>query len=448
MPPSKKRGKLKEETGGLRWRGIVEGFYYKMWSHAGRLRTLDFMRGAGFDSYIYAPKADPFHRDRWREPYPEKEKKRIRQLARRSEGNGIEFFWAISPGLTIRYSGRKDFKILLSRMLETARLGVKSFGLFLDDIPEKLTKADKKFASLAHAQVEVANRLRAELLKRTEVKSFLFCTTEYWGLKATPYLETVGKGLDKDIGVFWTGEFVVSPVITGEQARLVGRALRRRPVLWDNYPVNDYNRRKLNMGPLMGRDAELPRRLEGYFANPMNEEMCSRAALLTIGDYLRDPAGYDPAASWERAVRQSGGRRGGAALRRVADVMRPGLFPGEPAPTVISAIREFESAKKTADIKRTGGELLRELSALRGASERLPEALDGAMAREMSPHLKQVGFAAAAAECAVRSRSAGDAEKHSLVKKGKSCLRKAKKVGMVVYAGAIEAFAERTLSEI
>lgn len=453
MSSSKKIGGGTKKSTGLRWRGIVEGFYYEMWSHAGRLRTLGFMRGAGFDSYIYAPKADPHHRDRWREPYPAADRRRFRELVRAADGSGVEFFWAISPGLTIRYSGRKDFNILLGRMLEMAGLGVKSFGLFLDDIPEKLSKTDKTFGSLAHAQVDVTNRIYKELKNRTEVKSFLFCPTEYWGLKATPHLKTLGRGLEREIGVFWTGEHVVSPVVTGEHARRIGAALRRRPVLWDNYPVNDYNRRKLNMGPLMGRDAELPRRLEGYFANPMNEEMCSRLPLLTIGDYLRDPEGYDPAASWERAVRRAGGRRG-AALGRVADVLRPGIFPDEPLPAVVSAIKDFERSEKTAAARRNGNKLLRELSALREAAGKLPGALDGVTAREMRPHLKQIRLAAAAAECAVKARLtaqlaarlAGSGERERFLRNGEKLLRKAKKVGMVVYAGAIEAFAERTFA--
>ncbi|MBQ1511015.1 MAG: beta-N-acetylglucosaminidase domain-containing protein [Selenomonadaceae bacterium] len=34
----------------------------------------------GLNAYIYAPKNDPYHKDRWREPYPKKEQKKLKEL--------------------------------------------------------------------------------------------------------------------------------------------------------------------------------------------------------------------------------------------------------------------------------------------------------------------------------------------------------------------------------
>src|SRR5439155_368578 len=42
--------------------------------------------------------------------------------------------------------------------------------------------------------------------------------------------------------------------------------------------------------------------VEVYLACPMAELAASRLALLTIADYLKDPAAYDPDASWSRAI--------------------------------------------------------------------------------------------------------------------------------------------------
>lgn len=50
-------------------RGIVEGFYGTPWSHADRLEMLHFSKEKKFNAYIYAPKDDPYHRAKWREPY-------------------------------------------------------------------------------------------------------------------------------------------------------------------------------------------------------------------------------------------------------------------------------------------------------------------------------------------------------------------------------------------
>ena len=59
------------------FRGTVEGFYGTPWSHEARLSQLDFYGKNKMNVYIYGPKDDPWHRDKWRVPYPEAEAKRI-----------------------------------------------------------------------------------------------------------------------------------------------------------------------------------------------------------------------------------------------------------------------------------------------------------------------------------------------------------------------------------
>ena len=51
-------------------RGTIEGFYGEPWSHDERLDQIEFYGDVKANTYIYAPKDDPYHRDRWREPYP------------------------------------------------------------------------------------------------------------------------------------------------------------------------------------------------------------------------------------------------------------------------------------------------------------------------------------------------------------------------------------------
>lgn len=52
------------------WRGVVEGFYGQPLSNQERAEQFSFYQQKGLNSYIYAPKDDPYHRSRWREPYP------------------------------------------------------------------------------------------------------------------------------------------------------------------------------------------------------------------------------------------------------------------------------------------------------------------------------------------------------------------------------------------
>ncbi|MBJ8193264.1 beta-N-acetylglucosaminidase domain-containing protein, partial [Bacillus cereus] len=52
-------------------RGIIEGFYGKPWSFADRMDAVRFMAAHRMNTFMYAPKEEPYHRELWREPYPE-----------------------------------------------------------------------------------------------------------------------------------------------------------------------------------------------------------------------------------------------------------------------------------------------------------------------------------------------------------------------------------------
>ncbi|MFA6448582.1 MAG: protein O-GlcNAcase [bacterium] len=314
--------------------GIVEGFFGPPWTHAGRRALIAEMPRMGFSTYIYAPKDDLCHRIQWNRHYSPDEFARLASLIGLCNSVGVDFVWAVSPGLTIRHAKDADFEILADKFGRIADKGVRSFALFLDDIPKELiNKADReRFASLADAHVYIANRLYERLMRMRPDARLFFCPTDYYTIKPTPYLLTIGEKLHPDISVFWTGPKVVPPAITAADARAITAILRRKPLLWDNYPVNDYNRRKLNLGPLRGRDPKLPGLLGGYFANPMNEPRASAIPLMTASDFLRDPAGYDPDASWRRAVRTMAGgdSKTAAALAEFCDAWPAALFPNEP----------------------------------------------------------------------------------------------------------------------
>ena len=49
--------------------GVIEGFYGPPWSWEQRLDVMAWCHERGMTHYVYAPKDDPLHRERWREPY-------------------------------------------------------------------------------------------------------------------------------------------------------------------------------------------------------------------------------------------------------------------------------------------------------------------------------------------------------------------------------------------
>ena len=284
--------------------GVIEGFYGTPWSHEDRIDVLRFMGRVGLRAYFYAPKEDPYHRTRWRDPYPEAELERLRELVETAAQAGVEFWYAISPGLTMTYSSNGDYDALIGKIEQVSELGVARFGLFVDDVPADLTESQDRqaFGSLAAAHVDLTNRLHADLTARGQALALTPTVyTGAWGDR--DYVAEVGEGVAQDVPIFWTGIDVASPTVTRAQADDWGNLLRRKPLLWDNYPVNDYARWRLFLGPFTGRSPDLAQSVSGIIANPMNEAHASMIALATLADYARDPASYDPRSSLRAAVR-------------------------------------------------------------------------------------------------------------------------------------------------
>ncbi len=291
-------------------RGIVEGFYGKPWSHLERLDMLRFEGEHGMNVYYYAPKDDPYHRNLWREPYSPAKTRQLHELVKTSRENFVDFCFAISPGLSMTYASDADFQKLTGKLDSVAKLAVSCFALFLDDVPQHLENPEDlaRYKTLAAAHVDVINRLYEYLKSQSRENRLVVAPTTYtnaWGSR--DYIRDLGAGVNRDVAIVWTGLAVVSPEITAAQAQEWGALLRRKPLVWDNFPVNDGVSWRLNLGPLRGRDANLPGAVRGFISNPMNQAQASKIPLSTIAEYLWNSAAYDADAAYQRALKEQYG---------------------------------------------------------------------------------------------------------------------------------------------
>lgn len=121
-------------------KGIIEGFYGIPWAFDERKSMINFIERIGLNQYIYAPKDDPYHNKKWRESYPEEEIAKIKELADLSRDNNIEFTWAIHPGQNPFDFDKYDEEIskIFAKYEVLMKVGVKSFGLCMDDIDKKI----------------------------------------------------------------------------------------------------------------------------------------------------------------------------------------------------------------------------------------------------------------------------------------------------------------------
>jgi protein O-GlcNAcase/histone acetyltransferase len=289
---------------GFPLRGYIEGYYGRAHTHEQRLFLFDYLKRIGMNAYMYAPKDDPLHRAQWRKPYPRKSLTLFRALVNKARRCGIEFIYAMSPGLSIRFSDPREFNLLLAKYRQMTAVGVKSFALLMDDIPAKLCAADRKaFGRPGAAQADLANRL----FKRLEGCRLYFCPTEYCDDFARP--DTAGSiylrdsaSLHPGIPAFWTGPRVISEKITGPLVREVAGAVNRPLVIWDNFHANDYTMNRVFLGPLTGRDTSLTRYASGYMTNMTEYLSLNLIPLKTAADYSRAPGRYRPEQSFRKAV--------------------------------------------------------------------------------------------------------------------------------------------------
>jgi hyaluronoglucosaminidase len=284
-------------------RATVEGFYGPPWSHPDRLAHLSFCAGVGLDTYVYGPKDDPFHRADWRSPYPPEELARLAELVAHAGAVGVTFVYAIHPGLSMRWDDPAEQEALHAKAAQLWDVGVRRYALFFDDIDYS---ADPGADGAAHARV-AARFASGFLAPRGAAPAaagpLLVVPTDYAGTQVSPYRTAFGAGLPEHALVLWTGADIVVGAISDEDVRLARAAFGRPLALWDNFPVNDFDFKRVFLGPLVDRPTAFADDvLAGIVSNPMVLPLASRIALATVAEYAADPAAYSPDAAHRRAV--------------------------------------------------------------------------------------------------------------------------------------------------
>jgi hyaluronoglucosaminidase len=376
-------------------RGVIEGFYGPPWSSTDRLAVIEFVAERGMNAYVYAPKSDPKHRNRWRDAYDAAEIDDFRMLVEHTEVNGTRFGFALSPGLDIDYRSDGDREALLAKLAPLLDAGVQWVVLALDDIPIR--------PGLAVEQAELTTWLLDALRSRRPDPHLTLVPTEYIGTRPTSYLEDLAAGLPSDVDVMWTGPTVCSPVIRAADARAWASALGgRRPLLWDNYPVNDGTmEHSLHLGPYRGREPELTDELDGVLCNPMLQPHASEVALATAADFLCAPEKYDPAASWSRAIAAVGKSRA-PALQALAAACADGpLLPPEhlEANVLVTRLVDATTGPEWPEAMRA---IRDHLAAAQDARRAWADAGDEPLAAELEPWLAAAAVEAEAGLAALR----------------------------------------------
>jgi hyaluronoglucosaminidase len=340
----------------LQMRGVIEGFYGAPWTHEERLDLIRFCADHDLNTWVHAPKDDPYHRAKWREPYPEPDLARIGELVTNCHKLGVDFHYAIAPGLDLCYSHEAEWERLAAKIEQVRSVGVVNFQLLWDDVEHKLhCPEDEALYGSAErptgaAQAPFSNRFAREI---EQPGPLIVCPMAYAQTGDGPYRRCFRPELDPSIVLYWTGPEVVSLAIHRDELDMsVHRYAGHEHLLWDNFPVNDWDAGVLHLGPLRGRDPNLARgKLRGIIANAMVQCVPSKLALATVADWAKDPDAYDPIESYTRALRDHGEEVLAALGEPATDVRAPDdleavceiLKLGVTAPVGAALLRQFVS---------------------------------------------------------------------------------------------------------
>ena len=293
-------------------RGIVEGFYGTPWNYDIRADLIKFCGEYNLNAYIYAPKDDPYHRDKWREPYPEDKLLELKNLAEVSTQNNVHFIFAVSPGLDLNYEGEKgeqDFQSMVYKLDAMYNVGIRDFAIFFDDLSG--TQSGTNHANFL-------NKLQNALdQKYTDVYPLITVPTDYtrnWMIDESgnvkPYTQEFASLLNPNIIVLYTGDDVVCDGISEESFQAAKDIYGRDLGVWWNYPVNDYylndvtRNFKLALGPM----EKLPKaKPNSIFYNPMEQPLLSKISIGTGADYALSTDTYDPIISWNNVIEKQFG---------------------------------------------------------------------------------------------------------------------------------------------
>lgn len=272
------------------WLAVIEGFYGPPLRHEARLDLLRWLPEAGFTDFAYGPKDDPFHRARWREPYPAEHLERFAETLAVARTAGVQLTLSISPGLDWR--GEADHAALGAKLRQLYDIGVRSLGVYWDDVAPGGDDLGRSHAKgVAAAMSALPDDVR-----------WLTCGTDYATSHVTSYLRGFADELPPQVAIAWTGPAVTSPEVPASVAAELAAQLSHPLLFCDNWPVNDLGMSAvLHLGPPPPREPALRDHVAGAGFNMMSLPLASRPGLQAAARHWTHPD-EDLDAAWREVL--------------------------------------------------------------------------------------------------------------------------------------------------
>ncbi|MGL5381642.1 beta-N-acetylglucosaminidase domain-containing protein [Clostridium sp.] len=297
-----------EDYADIQYRGYIEGYYGIPWSNSEIISLMEFGSKTKLNTFIYAPKDDPYHNSKWREPYPQSELDKMAELIEAGVRTKNRFIYAIHPFMSNginKENYQQEMQYIIDKFEILYDLGVRQFALLADDA-----------ASETALQVKAINTLTEWLDSKEGTYPLIFCPQAYSGGPSASYYNqfrdgtkiTIGgkeeqvQAVKDDVEIMHTGPAIIGNVDDNLNQRFYDVS-GRYPYMWLNWPVNDYTDSTLFIGK-----AEMLKKtdkLNGLVSNPMCEAELSKIGLFQVADYSWNVDDFNVDASWDASFKNT-----------------------------------------------------------------------------------------------------------------------------------------------
>lgn len=309
-------------------RGIVEGYYGYPYSVAVKEDLMRFMMRMKMNTYLYGAKSDPYHHAYWKDPYPEsitpEQEARgwmtpamVRDLSATSAATKVNFIWAIHPGNEFLGSAT-CLDDIMNKYEKMYNLGVRQFGVFVDDVGIPSSDADmqKNADRIAELQRKIeqkwntAGALATDTVRPIHFVPQIYCRSFARDQDQYERFFRALASTPNHIVVYTTGYGVWS-VPNSNDFNMPRQYLGRNVSWWWNYPCNDNADSQIypmdmysnfKHMPAVGNNSTVPADLQnglGIVCNPMQQGEVAKIPLFSAADYAWNNSGFDNTASWE-----------------------------------------------------------------------------------------------------------------------------------------------------
>lgn len=346
-----------EDYADVRDRGVIEGYYGVPYSADVTKDLFRFMARYKMNTYMYGAKSDPYHSQKWAEPYPTTitaeqlrigylSQEMLRDIAETGQAMKVNFIWAIHPGTAFTDANNQEvMDQIMHKFSDMHALGVRQFGVFVDDVGVPSDDATLQLGAtrLTELQQRMDSRWNgpkaapADTVRPLHYVPQLYAFSWASAEQGKRFFNALGSVPEK-VRIYITGRNVWS-VPNNADLAVVREWLGRDASWWWNYPCNDNDVTKLFTMDTYANFSDEKHiitldRLQGslqgtstLISNPMQQGEASKIALFSIADYAWNNAAFDNHRSWEAALSAVVGTTYAAALRKLAPYLR--YFDGD-----------------------------------------------------------------------------------------------------------------------